>query len=104
MPNTHNRDTIDIENAGGSVLVRAYGRTIVEVAIRGDGAASYRVDGREDKDQAWVEGIKADPNYTGSANYDDTIQTGWSQLRIVCTSGTATAGDTAEIVLCAGGD
>lgn len=99
--NTKERETIDIETSGNGVTINLKGRHICEVHIDGDGAATYRVDGRESEKANWVQGTRAD--YTGSARYDDYIETGWAQLRIQCTSGTATAGDSATVVLCAGG-
>lgn len=103
MVNTGTRKTIDIENSGNSVVLNAYGRELVSLAIRGDGAASYRIDGREEQGADWVTGIKSDPNYTGQSEYDDTFETGWHQIRIYCTSGTATVDDVAEIVMSASG-
>lgn len=103
MTNTKRRQSIGIETSGNSVDVNVEGRDILEVAIRGDGTAEYRVDGREDPSQNWVQGTMGDPEYSGAADYDDTLRTAWNQLRIVCVTGTASAGDQAEVVLCAGG-
>lgn len=100
MTTTKRRQSIDIENSGNDVAVAVGGRTIVEVAIRGDGAADYVVEGRESKTASWV---TTPVTYTGAADYDDTLETGWEELRIRCTSGTASAGEAAEIILCAGG-
>lgn len=100
MTNTGARETIDIENSGNGVEVETNGRTIVEVAIRGDAATAYEVQWREHPNAAWVSSPKT---YSGSANYDDTIETGARDIRIECTSGTGTAGQSAEIILSAGG-
>lgn len=103
MGNTHNRETIDIENAGNGVIVRPTGRNTVSVAIRGDATAEYRVDGKEDYGKPWVTGVRADPEYTGASEYDDVITTGWYAIRIQCVSGTGISNDKAEIVLSASG-
>lgn len=101
MTNTKNRDTIDIETAGNSVDCRLEGRTIVELVIKGDGAANYKIDARESDSASWVQDVG--PTYSGSANYMDTVETGWAEIRVRCTSGTGTVDDSAEIILCAGG-
>lgn len=100
MVNTSKRSTIDIETSGGSVECTIGGRTIVEVAIRGDGSADYVVEGREDKQASWV---TTPVSFGGSADHDDTLETAWDQIRVRCTTGTGAAGDSAEVVLCAGG-
>lgn len=101
MVNTHTRETIDIESSGSSVKINLFGRTMCEVAIRGDSVADYRVDGREDKDAQWLEGVLGDPEYSGEPRYDDILETGWNQLRIYCVNGTGITDEEAEIVLCA---
>ncbi len=103
MPSTRERESIDIESNGDSAFINAGGRSIVEVAIRGDNPADYRVDGREDRDADWVVGVMSDPQYSGQSDYDDTLQTGWDGIRIYCVNGTGTASDNAEIILCAAG-
>lgn len=100
MTTTNSRAVVPIDTAGSAVSITLGGRTTVEVAIRGDAQASYRVDGRESKDADWVEGPAT---FSGSASYDDTFMTGWEQLRVIVTSGTGGSGDEAQIILCAGG-
>ena len=96
MPTTE--ETIDIENAGNSVALRLLGANIVDVHVRGDAAADYAVDVRKNGGE-WIQGVRA--GYSGSADYDDVLETGAEELRLRCTSGTATADDSATITLMA---
>jgi len=96
MPSTE--ETIDIETAGDGVVLRLLGATIAEINIRGDAAADYAVDVRKNGGD-WLEGVRS--GYSGSADYDDVIETGAEELRLRCTSGTATANDSATITLMA---
>lgn len=96
MPTTE--ETIDIETAGNAVALRLLANTIVDVYIRGDAAADYAVDVRRNGGD-WIQDVRS--TYSGSANYDDVLETGAEELRIRCTSGTATAGDSATITLMA---
>jgi hypothetical protein len=91
-------ETIDIETSGGAVSLRPLGSNIVEVLIRGDNAADYAVDIRENGGD-WYQDVRA--RYSGSADYDDVLETGADELRIRCTSGTGTAGDSATVLLMA---
>ena len=100
MTNTKTRETIDIQTSGQTVSVNVEGRTTLEIAIRGDAAADYALEGRESPSAAWV---RLPTTYAGSADYDDTQTVGWHQMQVVCTSGTATVDDTATVILCAGG-
>lgn len=93
-------ETIDIETSGGTVSIRMLGATIVSVHIRGDAAATYQWDVRT-RDGTWIQNVGAE--YSGSANYDDVWETGATHVRIRCSSGTATAGDSATVTLMAGG-
>jgi hypothetical protein len=94
------RETIDIENAGNAVSIRMMGATIASLHIRGDAAADYQWDVR-DRGGSWIQ--NAGTEYTGSADYDDDVEMGVSEVRIRCSSGSGGAGDTAEILLSAGG-
>lgn len=96
MPSTE--ETIDIETSGGTVALRLLGNAIADVHIRGDNAADYEVDVRRNGGD-WIQAVRS--GYTGSADYDDVLETGAEELRIRCSSGTATAGDTATITLMA---
>lgn len=78
-------ETIDIETAGNAVSLRLLGNDIVDVHIRGDAAADYEVDVRK-KDAEWIQGVRS--GYSGSADYDDVLETGAEELRIRCTNGT----------------
>jgi len=91
--------TIDIETAGSAVALRLLDNNIVDVHIRGDAAADYAVDIRRNGG-GWIQDVQS--SYTGSASYDDVLETGAYELRIRCTSGTATADDSATISLLAG--
>jgi hypothetical protein len=93
-------ETIDIQSAGGTVAVVMGGSTIVSVHIRGDGTAEYKWDAKP-RGGSWIQDIG--PSYTGSADYDDVLETGVEQVRIRCSSGTANANDTADIYVSAGG-
>lgn len=93
-------ETIDIENAGNAVSVEMGGATIVSLHIRGDAAASYQWDAKP-RGGNWIQNVGSE--YTGSADYDDVFETGVEEVRIRCSSGTASAGDSADIYLSAGG-
>ena len=96
MPTTE--ETIDIETGGGAVSLRLLGGNLVDVHIRGDAAADYTVDVRRNGG-SWIQGVRS--GYSASADYDDVLETGAEEIRIRCTSGTATAGDSATITLMA---
>lgn len=96
MPSTE--ETIDVEAAGNAASLRLLGATVVDVHVRGEAAADYQVDVRTNGG-TWIQGVRSD--YTGSADYDDVLETGADELRIRCSSGTASAGDTATITLMA---
>lgn len=99
--NVSNRETIGIETAGNGVALELHGNDTVEVVIRGDAAATYVIDVRESDSGSWMQ--DAGPTYSGSANYSDTLTSGVAHLRVRCSSGTATAGDQADVLVSAGG-
>lgn len=99
--NISHYETIDIETAGDTVQVSPHGRTVVELAIRGDGAASYEVDISGGEGGGWFQNVG--PSYSGSADYNDVLRTGATELRVRCSAGTATAGDQAQVLLASGG-
>jgi len=92
------QDSIDIENSGNSVQLDTKGHTITDLHVRSDGAADYALDVK-DRDGTWVKNVVT---YTGSANYDDVLERGARYVRLRCTTGTATAGDSATISLFSG--
>lgn len=92
--------TIDIENAGATVSVRMEGAEIVSVHIRGDATAEYQWDARL-RQGSWIQNIG--PEYTGQSDYDDVFETGMQEVRIRCSSGTASGGDQATVTISAGG-
>ncbi len=96
MPSTE--ETIDIETSGATVPLRLLGANIVNVHIRGDNAADYQIDVRQNGGD-WIQNVRSE--YTGNGNYDDTFETGAEELRVRCASGTATADDQATITLMA---
>ena len=96
MPSTE--ETIDIEAAGNAVALRVLGNNIVDVHVRGDAAADYEVDVRENGSD-WIQNVRS--GYSGSADYDDVLETGAEEIRIRCSSGTGTAGDSATVTLMA---
>jgi len=96
MPTTE--ETIDIEASGNTVALRLLDNNIVDVHIRGDATADYAIDVRTNGG-TWIQGVRS--GYSGSADYDDVLETGAVELRIRCTNGTATAGDSATITLMA---
>jgi hypothetical protein len=93
-------DTIDIENSGNAVSVKMAGATIVSLHIRGDGTAEYQWDAKP-RGGNWIQDVAGE--YTGSADYDDVLETGVEEVRIRCNTGTGTPDDTADIYLSAGG-
>ena len=96
MPITE--ETVDIETAGGTVALRLLANNIVDVHIRGDNAADYEVDVRPNGGN-WIQNVRS--GYSGSANYDDVLETGAAELRVRCASGTGTADDSATVTLMA---
>lgn len=92
------RESIDIETSGGTVTLDLLGRSTLSVHIRGDGAADYALDVRDSQNGTWIEGVNT---FTGSADYDSVIETGVSEVRLRCTTGTATAGQSADVLLSA---
>lgn len=92
--------TIDIENAGGSASIRMLGATIVSVHIKGNGVAEYQWDVRR-RGGSWIQDVG--PEYTGQSNYDDVLETGATEVRVRCSSGTGSPDDEATITLMAGG-
>lgn len=101
MTNISKRDSIDIETSGGTVVLKLHGRSTLDIVIRGDAAADYEIDVRGHEDENWMQSVGT--AYSGSADYDDTIDTGAAWVRVRCTTGTATAGDAADVLLSAGG-
>jgi len=91
-------ETIDIETAGNTVSLRVLGNNIINVHIRGDAAADYAVDVRKNGG-SWIQDVRS--GYTGSADYDDVLETGAEELRIRCSNGTGTADDSATVTLMA---
>lgn len=98
---TESREVIGIESGGQTVSCTVGGRQIIEMSIQGDGVATYVIDAREERGAEWIQDVG--PTYSGSQDHLDTLETGWEQIRVRCTSGTGTAGDEATVVLCAGG-
>ena len=93
-------DTIDIETAGATVSVSMNGATTLSLSVRGDAATDYALDARLDGSDEWTQGVTA--GYSGDTI--DAVETlGWPEVRVRVVSGTAGAGDTAEIKLAAGG-
>lgn len=95
------KETIDIENAGETVTVQMRGATVLSLSIRGDGTAEYVVDARLDGQDTWT--MDVGRTYAGASEYDDVLETGVSEVRVRCTTGTGGGGDGAEIKLGAGG-
>mgnify|MGYP000541808000 CR=1 FL=1 len=93
--------TIPITDSGETVEVSMSGATLLSLSIRGDGTAEYVLDARLDGGDDWTEDV--DQTYSGAANYDDTLRTAMPKVRVRCTSGTASANDTATVTLSAGG-
>jgi len=92
------QESINIETDGNSVVLDTKGHTTADVAIRGAAAADYALDVKS-RDGSWVQDVAT---YTGSTDYDAVLERGAKYLRIRCTSGTATADDSATISLLAG--
>lgn len=93
-------ETISIDASGASVSVRMHGATIVSMDVSGDATAEYQWDGRI-RGGSWKQNIG--PEYTGQANYDDTVETAWWEVRLRCSSGSGGTGDEATIAISAGG-
>lgn len=93
-------ETISIDSGGNEVSVRMHGSATVTAAIRGDATAEYQWDGKV-RGGSWVENVGTE--HTGSADYDETLTTGFAAVRIRCSSGTSGSGDEATITLSAGG-
>jgi len=95
-------ETINIDSAGNAVSVSMEGATIVSVHIRGDATAEYQWDARP-RGGSWTDFQDIGPEYTGSSDYDDVLETGVEEVRIRCSSGTGGTDDEADIYLSAGG-
>lgn len=93
--------SIDIETSGNAVSLLLAGRTVVSFDIDGDAAASYQIDARKDGG-TWKNDV-GPKTYSGSSNYDDVLETGAEEIRIRCSSGTGTPGDSADMLISAGG-
>lgn len=93
--------TIDIENPDSTVEVDMWGATLLSLAIRGDGNATYVLDARLDGGDDWTTDVAS--TYSGASNYDDVVRTAMPEVRVRCTSGTGAVDDTATIKLAAGG-
>lgn len=93
-------ETITIDSSGNAVPVQMHGATIVSLTIRGDASAEYQWDARI-RQGDWKENVGTE--YTGSADYDDVLETGAHEVRIRCSSGTGGTDDEATITLSAGG-
>lgn len=102
MSNRTANETIGIDSAGNAVSVKMEGATIVSVHIRGDAAATYQWDARP-RGGSWTTFQNIGPEYSGSADYDDVLETGVEEVRIRCSTGTSGSGDEADIYLSAGG-
>lgn len=101
MPSPQETDTtIGIDSAGNTASVKMNGATIVSIHIRGDATAEYQLDAKT-RDGNWIQNVGSE--YTGSADYDDVVETGMQFVRVRCSSGTAGSGDEATITLGAGG-
>lgn len=98
--NANTSETIDIENSGNSVTLELNGRTVVSFFINGDSAATYNVDARI-VGGTWRQDVGQ--TYSGSSNHDDAFDTGAEEIRIRCSSGSGTPGDSATIDIMAGG-
>jgi len=96
MPTTEK--TIDIETSGEVVSLDLLGHSIVSVHIQGDGAAEYEWDVRRNGGD-WIQGVRE--AYTGSASYNDVVETGAEEVRLRCSSGTGGADDQATITIMA---
>jgi len=94
MPSTE--ETIDIENSGNTVSLKLQGADTLTLIIEGDGAADYEFDARIRQGE-WRENIGS--SYSGSSDYDDVRDSGADEIRVRCSSGTASAGDQAAITL-----
>lgn len=97
--NIDTRQSIDIETSGGEVTLKLHGRTLLSIHIRGDGAADYALDVRDSQEGAWMQDVSS---FTGTADYDTIEELGVSEVRLRCTTGTATAGQSADVFLSAG--
>lgn len=99
--NVTKRKTIDIDVTGQSVEITLHGCTHLDIVIRGDGAADYEVDIRgDDPGETWMQGVKT---YSASADYNDSFQTGAAELRVRCSTASATSGHQADVLVSAGG-
>lgn len=97
--NTTNRDTLDIETTGDTLELALAGNDTLHVVIRGDGAADYQVDVTDDPANGWINGVESGSLEGAVADYDETFTIAVPYVRIRVTSGTATAGDSADVLL-----
>lgn len=92
------RESIDIENSGQTVVKDIGGRATLGVHIRADAAAEYAIDVRDTEGGTWMQGWVS---LTGGTDYDDVRDCGAAEVRVRCTTGTAGAGDAADVLITA---
>jgi len=93
-------ETIGIETAGNSASLELQGRDTVTIHITEDAAADYVIDGRI-RGGTWKQDLG--PTYSGGGPHADTFDIAVEEIRVRCSTGTATAGDSATITVFGGG-
>lgn len=94
------RDTLDIETAGDTVRLNMGRDEVLGVYVRGDGAADYALDVTDDPNGTWLQGAETFGAAT-TVDFGGFEGAQWVRLRV--TTGTATAGDTADVLLTSAG-
>lgn len=96
------RQTLEIETTGDTIELEMHGRDVLEVVIRGDGAADYALDVQDTGNNGWMQDVDS-TTFTGGTDYSETLTVGAAQVRIRVSSGTAASGDQADVLLSASG-
>lgn len=95
------RDTLDIETAGAVLVIDTEEDHVLDLYVRGDAATDYALD-VSDRNSQWI--TDAD-TYAATAMINQTIANCARYIRLRVTAGTATAGQTATVLMTsAGGD
>lgn len=95
------RGTLDIETAGAELIIDTEEDHVLDLYIRGDAAADYALDVSDRRSQ-WVTDAQT---FATVSSVNQTLTNCVRYVRLRVTTGTATAGQTATVLMAsAGGD
>lgn len=93
------RDTFDIETAGAELIIDTGEDHVLDLYIRGDGAADYSLD-VSDRNSQWVADAQT---FAAVTTVNQTLTNCVRYVRLRVTTGTATAGQTATVLMASAG-